>query len=80
MKCRYCGEEIIFIETAAGRQMPCELRRVEVWRAESGRKKMLTADGEVISCETEAIPLSFSEWAYEPHWANCPGAERARRR
>ena len=79
-KCKFCESEIIFIETPAGRLMPCEAMKVEVWRIAKGKKTAVTENGEVFRCETETMPFRFSEFAYIPHWVDCPGAGQARRK
>ena len=79
-KCNFCEAEIVFIQTPKGRQMPCEARKVEVWRMAKGKKTAVTDNGETFRCETEYVPFVYSEYAYIPHFADCPGAAQARRR
>jgi len=79
-KCKYCDAELKFIKTSNGYQMPCEAGRTEVWRLSKGKKKAITESGEIFNCETEYTPFIKSEYAFIPHFANCPGAGNARRK
>ena len=71
MNCKYCGIEIMYIETVNGNKMPCEPKLTPVWRTKIGKKKAVTEDGEVIACEFEPVAFVAKELAYIPHWSNC---------
>ena len=80
MKCKFCDTELIYIETAAGSKMPCEEKKIKVWRAKKGKVKVCTDRGDVFSAETEPVPFVGEEYAYPVHFGNCPGTSQARRR
>jgi hypothetical protein len=69
--CKYCGSEMIYIETTTGKQMPCEPSLIPVWRTKAGKKRAITENGETIACEYEPVPFVERELAYKPHWSNC---------
>lgn len=88
--CRYCGRQIIWTRTRAGKAMPCE-PGMHRYVKDQGPEVFITPDGEThrgrryaampgISGRTEGA--DGPEWVegYEPHWALCPGADRARKR
>jgi hypothetical protein len=78
-KCTYCGAEILFLMTANGKKMPCEAKKVSVYRTKDGRYTAMTATGEVIRCDTEYNPFLSPEEAFLTHWASCPGLTKGRR-
>ena len=78
--CKFCGAEIIFIETPNGHKMPCDTKIIPVWQLAKGKKRAVIGSGEVIACEYEPVPFIGEQLAYMPHWANCPGAGKARLR
>ena len=79
-KCNYCDTELIFIETVKGGKMPCEAGLIPIWQTVKGRKKAVTENGEVVSCEYEPVAFIGQSLGYIPHWANCPGSGQARKR
>ena len=74
MKCKYCGAEIIFIETSNGQKMPCEAKQVDVYRSAKGKRKAMTAFGEIFRCDMSYSPFVQAEKAYLTHWGNCRNA------
>ena len=78
--CRSCGKLIIWKTTAAGKKMPCEAYPITVVPLRSSKFKALDKYGKLIPCEKVDMPSDVSEIAWEPHWANCPGADNFRRR
>jgi hypothetical protein len=79
-KCKYCETMLVYITMPSGRIMPCEAKRIEVWRCAYGTHTAITEHGEIFKCETDPMLYGFSEYAYIPHWKNCSGADQARRR
>jgi len=73
MNCKFCGAEILFIETAKGGKMPCEARKIQVWRTDKGKITACNDRGETFKCSTESSPFVASEYAYPVHWQNCTG-------
>jgi len=52
-KCRGCGAEIVWIETAAGKSMPCDPEPVPYWEKPKAAGKVTRPDGVTVSCEYE---------------------------
>lgn len=50
--CKGCGAAIVWIKTPGGKSMPCDATpRYYIEKPRSGSKKIVTPNGEVISCE-----------------------------
>ena len=49
-KCRSCGQQVIWIKTVAGKNMPCNPQLV-TYRQGNGKEKIVTPNGEVLSGE-----------------------------
>lgn len=79
-KCRGCGRPIIFIKTAAGKQMPCDPRLVPFWRKAGASSKIVTIDGEVVSCELGGPRSTVSGCGYVSHFSTCSNADAFRRK
>jgi len=73
-KCKSCGAEIVWIKTSAGKLMPCDAQQVVYWEKSKAKGKIVTANGEVISCEFEGEPEKATGVGYIPHWGTCPSA------
>lgn len=78
--CRSCGAPIIFIVSLHGRSIPCDAQQVVYWQKAGGSKKIVTPNGEVVSCELEGDPQEATGIGYVSHFATCPNADRHRRR
>ena len=78
-KCRECGRPIVWVRTRAGRSMPCDPGLRIYWAAEGAPGKILTPQGDLISCTLEGDERTGSGVGYLPHWGSCPGAETIRR-
>ena len=56
--CKGCGAAIVWIRTPGGKSMPCDATpRYYIEKPRSGSKKIVTPNGEVISCEYTEDPL-----------------------
>ena len=75
-KCRGCGAPILWITTTAGRSMPCDPVVVSYNPLPDGKDKIVTPNGEVVSCEIVASSPEAAGVGYRPHWATCPQARR----
>lgn len=78
--CKGCGAEIIWIETPKGKRMPCDPVKVPYWEKKGAPDKVVTPDGEVISCELRGTLSKATGVGYIPHWRTCPDAGRFRRK
>lgn len=79
-KCRGCGRPIIFVKTIAGKQMPCDPRLVPFWRKAGASGKIVTIDGEVVSCELDGPRSTVSGCGYVSHFSTCPNGDVFRRK
>lgn len=72
--CKGCGAEIIWIG-----KMPCDPERVPYWAKEKAKGKVVTPNGEVLSCEFSGDPQKATGGGYISHWSTCPNAGQFRR-
>lgn len=79
-KCKGCGQEIIWIMSPAGKVIPCDPIAVPYWKRPKAKGKIVTRNGEVISCELYGDPETVTGIGYIPHWATCPAAGQFRRK
>lgn len=78
-KCKGCGKPIIWIKTARGKSMPCDDELVMYWAKQKAAGKVVTPNGEVISCEFEGDISEVTGLGYISHYATCPSAGQFRR-
>ena len=75
-KCRSCGQQVIWIKTVAGKNMPCNPQLV-TYRQGNGREKIVTPNGEVHSAEiVESGTPNATGIGYISHFATCPNVAR----
>ena len=77
--CRGCGAPIRFIGTAGGKSIPVDPDAVLYWQRAKAKGKVVTPNGELISCDFEGDPNTPTGTGYVPHWATCPKADQFRR-
>ena len=73
--CKGCGAQIFFIG-----KMPVNPERVTYWRRAGAKGKVVTPNGEVLSCDFEGDPQKATGVGYVTHFATCPKAADFRRR
>ena len=79
-KCRSCGQQVIWIKTVAGKNMPCNPQLV-TYRQGDGKEKIVTPNGEVLSGElVGAGTQDATGVGYISHFATCPNAARHRKK
>lgn len=79
--CAYCGRQIMWIRTAAGKNMPVNPEIISYQRPEAGKKaaeKIVTQTGEVISAD-KVDSAQAEGVGYISHFATCPGYGRMRK-
>ena len=79
-KCKSCGAEIIWIKMESGKSMPCNAELVMYWEKRGGKEKIVTPNGEVISCELAGELNSATGLGYISHFSTCPNANQHRKR
>lgn len=72
--CKGCGAKIIWIG-----KMPCDPERVPYWAKEKAKGKVVTPNGEVLSCEFSGDPQKATGVGFVPHWSTCPRAGEFRK-
>ena len=76
--CKSCGAPLVWIETPAGKYMPCDEGLMPFKRDDCGRETVVLQSGEVIRCQLRFIGAPDG-MARRPHWATCPQADKHRR-
>lgn len=79
-KCRSCGAKIIWIQTANGKNMPCNPEKIHYRTYEGAgtpEKILVTPDGNI----TMGTPDPSSDlYGYVSHFATCPAAAAHRKK
>ncbi len=78
-KCKGCGAEIIWIKSAGGKSIPCDPENVMYWAKPKAKGKVVTPNGEVISCEFSGERDWATGIGYVSHWSTCPKGGQFRR-
>ena len=79
-KCKGCGKTILWIKTVSGKSMPCDPEPVTYWEKQKAAGKVVTPNGEVISCEFDGDTSKATGTGYISHYATCPSAGQFRKR
>lgn len=72
-RCAYCGRQIIWIRTKAGKNMPVNPELISYRKAEAGKgaaEKIVTQEGEVVSADRVNSNLADG-YGYISHFATC---------
>lgn len=76
-----CMAALVWITTPAGKSVPCDATpRYYIEKPRVGSKKIVTPNGQVLSCEYTEDPSKATGVGYVPHWATCPYARQFRRK
>lgn len=74
--CRGCGAEIVWLKTAAGKRIPCDLHPVPYWeRPGAAGKVVLPRSGKVVSCAFSGPRHELSGFGYVSHFSTCSRAD-----
>lgn len=79
-KCRACDAPIIWIRTPTGKSMPCDSKPVMYWKKPGAKGKVVTGNGEVISCEFEGDVQKATGIGFISHFGTCPKAKSFRKK
>ena len=77
-RCRYCGRQIMWNRTKAGKNMPVNPELISYCRPEDGKKateKIVTQAGEVV-CANKVDNSQAEGIGYISHFATCKSARR----
>ena len=78
--CKGCGQEIRWIKMASGKAMPVCPELVTYWVKKGGSGKVVTPNGEVLSCVFEGDEQTATGLGYVSHYATCPAADSFKKR
>jgi hypothetical protein len=56
--------------------MPCDAEQVVYWEKAKAQGKIVTPNGQVLSCVFEGELDKATGVGYIPHWSTCPYADR----
>ena len=73
-KCKGCGAEIIWIG-----KIPCDPEPVTYWEKHKARGKVVTPNGQVVSCEFSGELAKSTGVGYITHFSTCPCADQFRK-
>jgi hypothetical protein len=76
--CKGCGAEIVWIRTSGGKYMPCDPEPVVYWEKSGAPGKIITPNGEVISCVFEGDMNKATGIGCVSHFSTCPEAGKFR--
>ena len=79
-KCRGCDAEIVWIKLPSGKSMPCDADPVLYRERKGAPGKIVTQNGEVISCDIDVASDEATGVGYVSHFSTCPQAGKFRRR
>lgn len=71
--CAYCGKQVMWLRTKAGKNMPVDPTMVDYMMPEEGKKgkeKIVTPQGEVISADRADRDKAVG-YGYISHFATC---------
>lgn len=78
--CAYCGRQIMWVKTKAGKNMPVDPTMINYRRPNDGEKakeKIVTPQGEVVSADRATSDRSEG-FGYISHFATCTGRGKRR--
>ena len=76
--CKGCGAAIFLIRTPGGKPKPCDASpRYYVEKPRSGSKKIVTPNGQTISCEYTEDPDKATGIGFALHCVSCQTAGRS---
>lgn len=79
-KCKGCGAEIRWLKLPSGKSMPVDPDPIPYWEDRHGSHKILTPNGEVITCTRTGEAGKETGVGYVPHWATCPEEKQFRKK
>lgn len=74
-QCQRCGTRIMWLKTAAGKNMPVDPQFVDYKRVQGGKERIVLPNGEVVAGE-RCRAHEADGYGYISHFATCPGYQR----
>lgn len=69
----------MWVRLPSGKQMPVNLEPTTYWERKGAKNRIVTLNGEVVSCDLEGDLKDATGFGYIPHWATCPNADQHRK-
>lgn len=79
-KCKSCGKRIRFIRMKSGKAMPVNDLMVNYRLEHKGKDKIVTPEGDVVSCVSGVSADEADGYGYISHFATCPNAQKHRQK
>ena len=78
-KCRECGKPLYWVQTKAGKYLPCDEGMTAYKKDPEGKDTLIAQDGSTIRCrlQFEGEPDGYARM---PHWATCSNPDKFRRK
>lgn len=74
--CRGCGKLILWMKTAAGKNMPCNPEIKTYWAQKNGNATIITPNGETVKANLKGDLQNATGIGYEPHWGTCTARDK----
>ena len=71
-KCKECEKTIVRIRTPGGKSIPCDPEELCYWAGSGYHDKIVTPNGEIITCKLNGYTQNATGIGYRPHWETCP--------
>ena len=78
--CKGCGASIVWIGLQSGKSMPCDASPIYYKEHKTGKDKIVTPNGIVITCEIVTDPDEADGYGYKSHFATCTKAGSFRKK
>ena len=78
-QCAGCGARVVWIKTEAGKNMPCDPSFHNYKIDPTGKEKIVTPAGKVVTGITGVSPEEADGYGYISHFATCRQAKNFRR-
>lgn len=69
--CKSCGQQVLWIRTAGGKNMPCNPQFVYYKEKAGGKDRIVLPNGQVIAGEIQENPEHADGYGYISHFATC---------
>lgn len=79
-RCKSCGQQVIWIKTASGKNMPCNPAFVYYKEKAGGKDRIVLPNGEVVVGEVQENAEYADGYGYISHFATCEYANMFRRK
>lgn len=78
--CKSCGQQVVWIKTIGGKNMPCNPNFVYYKEKAGGKDRIVLPNGQVVVGEVQKNPDHADGYGYISHFATCEYANTFRRK